>query len=198
MLRNLTLANNKIRTGDHMMIYHSAINGSASNLEVSDTIFWNNTVLGDPVEPVLAIRTYIETNEVAETLLDRSVVDGGADAVTVPLGPNPFDVGTGNMDLDPLLGTLSIAGNGTRYLMPDTDSPAVDAGSCVDALPRDQRGVLRPKRDECDIGAIEVDTIPGLIFASRFELDPLNQNEAAVPARAPLREPELRWSLTGL
>ena len=57
---------------------------------------------------------------------------------------------------DPKLGPLADNGGPTqtRALLPG--SPAIDAGNDATCLPTDQRGILRPQGDQCDIGAFEV------------------------------------------
>ena len=64
------------------------------------------------------------------------------------------NVATGN---DPKLGALADNGGPTQTMLPQTDSPLIDAippASCqVDV---DQRGVSRPQMKGCDIGSVEV------------------------------------------
>lgn len=78
---------------------------------------------------------------------DGSCTDGWA-------GEN--NIGEG---LDALLGALSDDGGSTMTLLPGTDSPPLDAiaftdGECL--VDTDQRGIVRPQGDACDIGAVEV------------------------------------------
>lgn len=60
---------------------------------------------------------------------------------------------------DPLLGALANNGGPTQTLMPQLNSPALDAGNNATCLSTDQRGELRPVDrgggSICDIGAVE-------------------------------------------
>jgi len=56
----------------------------------------------------------------------------------------------------PLLGPLADNGGDTETHALLSGSPAIDAGTCVDAPATDQRGVARPQDMNCDIGAYEV------------------------------------------
>jgi hypothetical protein len=65
---------------------------------------------------------------------------------------------------DPQLGPLADNGGPTPTLLPQPESPLIDAipiGSCQSngaaAIITDQRGVTRPQRAGCDIGAVEVE-----------------------------------------
>jgi hypothetical protein len=71
-------------------------------------------------------------------------------------------VGTSSKPIDPKLGPLKDNGGPTFTHALYTISPAVDAGNPAEpgsggnaCLPRDQRGVARPKGAACDIGAYE-------------------------------------------
>lgn len=65
------------------------------------------------------------------------------------------DGGHNFIDGDPLLHTLADNGGSTQTMLPQEDSPVVNAGgdSC---LATDQRGFTRPAGTACDIGAVEV------------------------------------------
>jgi CSLREA domain-containing protein len=73
---------------------------------------------------------------------------------------------TGPGDLpgvNPLLGPLANNGGPTDTQTLLTGSPALDAGGNADCPAADQRGVTRPQRGICDIGAVEkVNTPPAL------------------------------------
>ena len=71
-------------------------------------------------------------------------------------------VGTSAAPILPLLGALGDNGGPTPTMVPALNSPVVDAGNPVEpgSVPEacevtDQRGVLRPQRNACDIGAVE-------------------------------------------
>ncbi len=79
-------------------------------------------------------------------------------------------VGTGGAPINPLLGALTSYGSYTMYRLPQTNSPAVNAGNnitgCADGagnlLLVDQRSTIRPQNGRCDIGAVEIGNAPGL------------------------------------
>jgi hypothetical protein len=66
------------------------------------------------------------------------------------------------LTVNPMLGPLKFNGGPTQTMAPAAGSPAIDAGdaTCLDLsgapLVTDQRGVPRPQRRRCDIGAYEV------------------------------------------
>ena len=82
---------------------------------------------------------------------------------------------------DPLLLPLADNGGPTPTLLPGPGSAAINAlattgGVC--ATPQDQRGLIRPdpasaqaSATPCDIGAVEVGSLPDRIFADAFEAD---------------------------
>ena len=49
--------------------------------------------------------------------------------------------------------------------MTQADSPAIDGGQCLAAVPTDQGGVGRPQGEACDIGAVEAGKGGYRIFA---------------------------------
>jgi hypothetical protein len=76
--------------------------------------------------------------------------------------------GTGNLDVDPLLGPLADNGGFTQTMALMPSSPAIDAGDDVICPSTDQRGMNRIKGAHCDIGAFEYDgTAPVLTAFSR-------------------------------
>lgn len=105
----------------------SAIQGGAP--VVSASIFWGN------------VGALFESIKRASSVTD-SIVQGGRK-------------GTGNLNIDPLLGPLQDNGGATQTLMPGAGSPAIDALACTSAPSTDQRGTARPQGYGCDIGAVE-------------------------------------------
>ena len=65
--------------------------------------------------------------------------------------------GTGNIDADPLLGTLGDNGGYTQTMALTVGSPAIDAGNNASCPGTDQRGLSRPQGSICDIGAYEIE-----------------------------------------
>ncbi len=47
-------------------------------------------------------------------------------------------------------------GGATQTILLAADSPAIDAGQCLEAVTLDQRGVVRPQGAACEIGAVEM------------------------------------------
>jgi hypothetical protein len=79
---------------------------------------------------------------------------------TCGFGAAPGDVTNGS---DPQLGALAANGGPTETLLPATTSPLVDAipvAACsagpATGISTDQRGVVRPQGDGCDIGSVEL------------------------------------------
>ncbi|MFO7681953.1 MAG: right-handed parallel beta-helix repeat-containing protein [Chloroflexota bacterium] len=61
---------------------------------------------------------------------------------------------------DAQLGPLAANGGPTLTHMPLGESPLLDAATCSNDHLHDQRGLLRPEADLCDIGAVEAAGIP--------------------------------------
>ena len=61
-------------------------------------------------------------------------------------------------DSDPKLDDLADNGGATLTQLPQDGSPAIDNGA--NCAPADQRGVLRPQGNACDIGAVEASDDP--------------------------------------
>jgi hypothetical protein len=88
-------------------------------------------------------------NDGATPTLRYSVVAGGC--------PADSDCSGGNIiEADPLLGPLQDNGGFTRTQLIDLAGSALDSGSAADCPATDQRGVLRPQGNGCDIGAFEL------------------------------------------
>ena len=66
----------------------------------------------------------------------------------------------GDLDADPLLGPLADNGGGTATHALGDGSKAIDGGEATDCPAADQRGVARPQRSACDIGAFEREPDP--------------------------------------
>jgi uncharacterized delta-60 repeat protein/CSLREA domain-containing protein len=71
--------------------------------------------------------------------------------------PPPHGCGVPAVSVDPLLGPLQDNGGPTQTMALSASSPAIDAGDRGNCPPTDQRGVIRPQGDRCDIGAYEVE-----------------------------------------
>ncbi|MBI5351847.1 MAG: hypothetical protein HZB50_04340 [Chloroflexi bacterium] len=110
-----------------------------TNPIISNSIFWGD--MGGEIENI----------EGSIPDITFSIVQGGY-------------VGTGNLDSDPLLASLSNNGGFTQTTALSADSPAIDTGDDTNCPIMDQRGVSRPQGKHCDIGAYEfTDNIPPVV-----------------------------------
>ncbi|WP_395375852.1 choice-of-anchor Q domain-containing protein [Marinicella sp. W31] len=97
--------------------------------------------------------------------LNNLDTDGSCDV----LATNHLTVG------DPLLGPLADNGGLTKTHLPQAGSPLVDSGDDVLCEDLDQRGGVRPADGDtdgttvCDIGAVELGGVIGLIFMDGFD-----------------------------
>jgi hypothetical protein len=131
MLQNVTMIGNTGSAGnEEMNIYGSTVT-------VKNSIIWSHS---DHQDFILsgAESTIIATNSI----------------IRQPEGT--IFPGEGNINNDPLVGDLVDTGGFLKVLPLLSNSPAIDAGSNVDCLSTDQRGVKRPQGVYCDIGAYEV------------------------------------------
>ena len=64
-------------------------------------------------------------------------------------------VGTGNLNVDPLLRPLQNNGGFTQTQALASNSPAIDKGTNAGCPAKDQRGITRPQGPRCDMGAYE-------------------------------------------
>lgn len=133
---------------------------SASNtLTLHNVILWGDqTPLGKGSPEV-----YLDS---ASATIDHSIVQGSGGSAA--WNPGFGTDGGGNLDADPLLGSLAYHHGTTQTLLPAAGSPAIDAGDDAGCPATDQRGITRPQGAHCDIGAVE--TFPvGLITHKGFE-----------------------------
>jgi predicted outer membrane repeat protein len=74
------------------------------------------------------------------------------------------------------LGALANNGGPTQTILPGPGSTAINGIPCSDAPQTDQRGLIRPdpasaaSASPCDVGAVEVGSVPDVIFVNGFEL----------------------------
>ena len=86
--------------------------------------------------------------------------NSGMAAVTYSIVQGSY-TGLGNFDDDPLLGPLQDNGGLTQTMALGAGSPAIDTGDDANCPATDQRGVTRPQRSHCDIGAYEYEQETG-------------------------------------
>jgi Rieske Fe-S protein len=102
-------------------------------------------------------------------VIRNTIIWGNTGGEIVNNGPGIPDVsysivqdgftGTGNLDVDPLLGPLANNGGFTQTMALLPGSPAIDAGDDGVCPDTDQRGVTRPQGSHCDIGAYEYEPL---------------------------------------
>ncbi len=165
LLDNVTFnANSAAFAGGAM--FNNGSNGNASPT-LRNVILWGNSLQTGGI----GMGIYNAPNGgIASPAIDHSVLQdsGGSGAGwDASLGSD----GGGNLDADPLLGTLQDNGGLTQTQLPGSGSSAIDTGDdgvCANAPVNgvDQRGVTRLNGAHCDIGAVE---ISDLIFADGFD-----------------------------
>jgi hypothetical protein len=131
--------------------------GLASSLQTTGgvaTLF--NTIVGGDVS----------TNNCAGTILDggHNLCSDSSAGFTAPGSLN---------STDPRLGPLINNGGPTLTMALAPDSPAIDAGDDAACPATDQRGVPRPQRVHCDMGALEqtflsIEQLPGGWFRVEY------------------------------
>src|SRR5690606_18123506 len=97
-----------------------------------------------------------------------SIDSQGYNILTSPVGSSSITgTTTGNqLNVDPDLGTLQYNGGTTPNHLPNSTSPAIDAGTNSGAPSTDQRGIGRPVDGDgdttatVDIGAVEYEPPP--------------------------------------
>jgi hypothetical protein len=89
------------------------------------------------------------------------IINAGSAAIAYSIVQGGY-AGTGNLNANPLLGSLGSYGGPTQTMLPGPGSPAIDSGTNTGCPGTDQRGMIRPQDgngDEitiCDMGATEV------------------------------------------
>lgn len=116
----------------------------------------------------------------SNTLLANN--EGGNCSSTVQMISNGHNLDSGNScelsapDLTnstPKLALLQNNGGPTQTYRLNRDSPAIDAGECLQNIVTDQRGVARPQRKSCDIGAVEIGTMSVVPLIVPLLLNPI-------------------------
>jgi predicted outer membrane repeat protein/parallel beta-helix repeat protein len=129
ILRNVTLSGN-VAYNNQTGIISGGIFNSQSNPIIINSILWGNSGY------------QIDNQNSSAPVVTHSIVQGGYP-------------GTGNLDVDPLLGPLQDNGGFTQTMALGASSPAIDSGDDTNCPATDQRGVTRPQGAACDIGAYE-------------------------------------------
>jgi hypothetical protein len=132
---------------------NSAVNngGGVYNLDgspvIRNNIFWGNTA---------AAGAQVTNDGTSAPTITFSDVDGGYS-------------GTGNINSDPFLGDLGYYGSSTLVLPLLSGSPAINAGEDATCAATDQRGLIRPQGTHCDMGALEIPQLTGILYVASFD-----------------------------
>lgn len=138
---NVTVSGNTVRIGKGAGIYNDEFYiNQEPRTHIINSILWGNkktTVTGDQIpDPLYGPATVI-----------YSVFQGGY-------------TGKGNIDTEPFLGVFGNYGGPTDTFPLLPGSPAIDTADQSNCPEKDQRGVVRPQGQGCDIGAFEVSPEP--------------------------------------
>ncbi len=155
---NGTLAvSNSTFSSNDSAIFHSGYNSGTATV-------WNSTISGNFIGIV-----YTYDGLTLQNTIIANNADDCFNAFGGVLTANSFNLDSdGSCDsattADPLLGPLADNGGPTFTMLPGNSSPAIDTGddSVCAAAPvnnLDQRGIARPQRNQCDIGAVEVEPL---------------------------------------
>jgi predicted outer membrane repeat protein len=139
LLRNVTF-NGNMANNDGGAIYNEGLSHGGNATSLVNVILWGDSALNLGAEVF---------NNNAASEIRGSIVAGGC----------PIDSdcsGGGISDADPLLGPLQDNGGATHTLRPGPEGSAIDAGDNASCPSDDQRGLLRPQGEACDIGAVEL------------------------------------------
>ena len=172
-LRNVTFYGNSAPKGGAM---HNAANGDPTLINVT---FSENTasedgesIFNDFSDPVIINSILYNDNAGSQEeifnnnstpIVSYSIVQGGY-------------TGTGNLNVNPLLGSLQDNGGYTQTIALLPGSPAIDAGDDVNCPAADQRGLTRPQGTHCDMGAYEIDNVPPTTSLDSYPPDPDSDN----------------------
>jgi hypothetical protein len=157
-------------------------NGTAANVQFESEASTLTTFASVIALPVGGPNCNVDVDVVPEDALSNTVSNGYnfSDDASCDL------TGTGDRQTagDPMLGALGGNGGPTETRLPAEASPLIDGvplASCqadgAEGITTDQRGVIRPQRTGCDVGAVEVEAItptptpepsPAVIVTPRF------------------------------
>jgi len=135
-LTNVTFSGNSATTGGGMY------NGTSSSPSLTNVIIANSASGGDCVNVSGSLDAASANN----------LIEDDANACGLTNGVNGNIIG-----VNPKLSPLGNFGGWTETQALQPDSPAIDMGTNSNCPETDQRGVSRPQRSQCDIGAYEYD-----------------------------------------
>lgn len=150
---------------------------AAVPVKIDNTIVSGNRI-GNSENNVYAA---IAAGNVDGSFTTQKTITGAGNLVyqgTKPLDPSKSLIAFADAPImaNPQLTALGPNGGPTQTMMPQPGSPALNAVSCANAPPTDQRGMIRPdpasrgSATPCDIGAVEANSISDEIFKDGFGL----------------------------
>ncbi|MBK9925984.1 MAG: hypothetical protein IPP66_11930 [Anaerolineales bacterium] len=178
ILQNITITGNSAPAGAGGSIRNvQSSSGFVSNPQIYSSILWNN----GPDE--------ITTDGTGTITVVDSIVQGGYAGVNV-------------MTSDPLLVPLANNNGFTQTHALMAGSPAIDAGGVNAACSStDQRGIVRPQGNACDVGAYEYEGVSGpiatftptLVPTATFTttVTPVVTNTPVTPVSSPTQTSEI-------
>jgi uncharacterized repeat protein (TIGR01451 family) len=149
-------------------------NAGPTTVSITNTTISGNTVTGDPTSAggglLIGSTSPTVGLSVTNTIIQGNTVNGAegdCSGVVAPTSAANLTGDTSCMFMDaasvqgnPQLAALGNNGGPTDTMLPAEGSPAIDAGTGTGCPATDQRGVTRPQRTACDIGAVEVEPLP--------------------------------------
>jgi parallel beta-helix repeat protein len=147
-IRSSTIANNTAN--------QQASTGGGIRL-MSNTLTLTNTLLSGNVVTNAATPSDISTEMYAVATGTNNLVSSSLGLGTGQLVGNGNLLGTQVAPINALLGPLQNNGGPTQTRLPQTGSPAINAGTTTSAFTTDQRGFARVSGAATDIGSVEVD-----------------------------------------
>ncbi len=174
-LTNSTITDNVATTGGGLAASRATLSGS--------TIASNTGTVANVAAPISA-----STGAVVAYPLGGVNCRGGS-ATTAAMydddGTCGFGAGAGDVSdgADPLLGLLADNGGPTPTRLPAGASPMIEGvPAAVSCLATDQRGIARPQRVRCDIGAVEVAPVPPATTTTTTTSMPATTTTTSMPA----------------
>jgi predicted outer membrane repeat protein len=162
-IANSTIVGNSIpSSGEGSGVYLQPPGGDSGTTAPGTVTFLNDIVAGNLIGSVIGDDVDIDSNPAGSynTSLSAYNIIGDGDSFNLTNGVNGNQVGTRANPIDPLLGPLQDNGGPTQTMAPLPGSPALGAGSTVNAPATDQRGLPRVVNGLIDIGAYQTSVAP--------------------------------------
>ncbi|MDE2256546.1 MAG: hypothetical protein KGK05_02150 [Xanthomonadaceae bacterium] len=142
---------------------------------ITGTVASNGAGNNDVVNNVVAGTHPANTGNTATLTYTGKNIIGASQNATSSAGATATQNGAPTSSADPKLGALFNYTGPTQTMRPLPGSPAINAVSCTNAPPTDQRGVTRPQPSggNCDLGSVELTVVElDRIFADNFDGTP--------------------------